>query len=115
MRHALVVLAAVALIAASAAPGARTVARIWLAAPSTLAGSGFPAGKVTVSAQGQNGKTVKVVRAALSGRFTVHFGTPITYDACHFALFTAVGKDGARATTKLGGGSKDCAPRIEQP
>jgi hypothetical protein len=115
MRLLLSVAVAVALVAASAAYGTPTAPRIWLADLTTVAGSGFPAGKVTVTARLQAGKAVKVVRASRTGRFTARFDGPIEATGCQGVQVSAVGAAGVRAVMKVPGNAKDCPPPIAAP
>lgn len=113
MKILLAIAAALALIAASAASGTRSPARIWLDSPSSVVGSGFPPGKVTVTAQGV-AKVSEVVRATAAGRFMARFDRPIPQSRpCRFTVITAVGSNGVRASTKLAGKSMGCPPPIE--
>lgn len=104
---------ALALVAASAAYGTRPAPRIWLVTPTVVAGSGFPAGTVTVTARLQARKAVEVVRASRTGRFTARFEAPLKVNGCHGASVQAVGRGGARAALKVPGNAKDCPPPIE--
>ena len=115
MKRVLPVAVLAVLALAAGAHGTSVQPRVWLATPTTVAGSGFPAGKVRVTVQTQSATAKQVARAARSGRFSVRFGSPIRYDACHAALVTAVGAGGARATKRLGGRSRDCAPPVDSP
>jgi hypothetical protein len=113
MKIVLLAAAALALLAASAAYGTRAPARIWLASPTTVAGSGFPAGKVTVTANGVS-KATETVRATATGRFTARFDRPLPQSRpCRYTMITAVGANGVRATTKLAGKTMGCPPPIE--
>lgn len=116
MRVLLSMTVALALVAASAAYGMRASARIWLVTPTAVSGSGFPAGKVTVTARVQAQKAVRVVRATRAGRFTARFTTPIKASGCQgTASVTAVSPTGVRATLRIPGNAKDCPPPIDQP
>ena len=115
MRILLGIAAVLALIAASAAFGTSTAPRIWLASPAVVAGSGFPPGKVTLTARLQAGKSVKVVRASTAGRFAAHFDSPIKASGCQSVSVTAVAASGIRATMRVPGNAKDCAPPIDAP
>lgn len=113
MRALIVLTVLFALVAASAAYGTRTAARIWLAAPTAVRGSGFPAGKVTVTARVKAQKSVRIVRASLAGSFTARFATPIESTGCNDkATVTAVAASGVRATLTVPGNAKDCPPPI---
>jgi hypothetical protein len=113
MKAVLIAVAATALIAASAAYGTRASARIWVVSPTTVAGSGFPAGRVTVTANGVS-KVTKSVRATATGRFTARFDRPLPQSRpCRYTVVTAVGANGVRASTKLAGKSLGCPPPIE--
>jgi hypothetical protein len=113
MRALLSLAVALALLAASAAYGTRTTARIWLVTPMAVGGSGFPAGKVTVTARLQAQKAIEVVRASRRGRFTARFDTPIKSNGCQGVSVQAVGAGGIRAVLKVPGNAKDCPPPIE--
>jgi hypothetical protein len=115
MRVLLCLAAAFALVAASAAYGTHTAARIWLDSPRVVLGSGFPVGKVTVTARLQGGKAVKVVRALRTGRFTARFDTPLKANGCQGVQVSAVGAGGVRAALKVPGNAKDCPPPIDTP
>jgi hypothetical protein len=113
MKLVLAAAAALALIAASAAHGTRSAARIWVVSPTTVAGSGFPAGPVSVTANGVS-KLTKTVRATSTGRFTARFDRPLPQSRpCRYTVVTAVGVNGVRASTKLAGKSNGCPPPIE--
>ena len=115
MKRALATAFLAVLALSAAAHGTSVAPRVWLATPTTVSGSGFPAGKVAVTVQTESASVKKLGRAARTGRFSMRFGSAIRYDACHAALVTAIGVDGAHATTKLGGRSRDCAPRVDSP
>lgn len=115
MRLLLSVAVVVALVAASAAYGTRTAARIWLDSPRVVLGSGFPAGKVTVTARLQAGKAIKVVRASRTGRFTARFDSSLKTNGCQGVQVSAVGASGVRAVIKVPGNAKDCPPPIDTP
>jgi hypothetical protein len=105
-----------ALVAASAAYGTRSAARIWLATPTTVGGSGFPAGKVTVTERMDAQKSVRIVRASRTGRFTARFDTPIKTNGCQaVATVTAVAASGVRATLQVPGNAKECPPPSDLP
>jgi hypothetical protein len=113
MKILIAIAAALALVAASAAYGTGSRARIWLVSPTTVAGSGFPAGNVTVTAHGAS-KVSETVRATATGRFTARFDRPIPQSRpCRYTVITAVGANGVRATTKLAGAANGCPPPIE--
>jgi hypothetical protein len=113
MKLMLIAGAVLALAAASIASGTSSSARIWLVSPTTVAGSGFPAGKVTVTANGVS-KATKTVTATATGRFTARFERPVPQSRpCRYTVITAVGANGVRASTKLAGKSTGCPPPIE--
>jgi hypothetical protein len=95
------------------AHGPAPAPRVWLASPTVVAGSGFHAGKVTVSAQVQGGRRVRIVRARANGRFAARFAAPIRAAECRVATISAVGADGSTAALKLAGASRSCPPPIE--
>lgn len=103
-----------ALFAAAAAHGTSTTARVWLATPTTVAGSGFPTGKVTVTARLQDKKAVRIVRASRTGHFTARFDSAIKPNGCQGVSVSAVGENGVRAAIKMPGNAKDCPPPIQQ-
>ena len=107
MRRLLLLVSAALLLAVGAAQAARTP-RVWLDGPAIVVGSGFPAGRVTVTVHGAI-TAHKIVRAASSGRFTVRFASPVAR-ACRFTVITAIGANGVHATTKIGGAGKNCPP-----
>jgi hypothetical protein len=116
MRVLLSMTVALALLAASTAFGMRAPARIWLVTPTSVAGSGFPAGKVTVTARVQEQKAVRVVRASPAGRFTARFTTPIKASGCQgTASVTAISATGVRAILRIPANAKDCPPPIDVP
>jgi hypothetical protein len=111
MRVLLSLVVVVALVGASAAYGTHTSARVWLVTPTTVAGSGFPAGKITVTARVQAQKAVRVVRATRTGHFTARFTTPIKASGCQgTASVTAIAPNGVQATVRIPGNAKDCPP-----
>jgi hypothetical protein len=113
MRVMLTAAVAAALVAASAAFGTSSSARIWLVTPTTVSGSGFPAGKVTVTARLPADKAVEVVRASGAGRFSARFETSLRSSSCAGVTVSAVGLGGARAVLKIAGRGKNCPPPFE--
>jgi hypothetical protein len=110
----LVVILTVAAFAIGPAQAAVHRPRLWLAAPNLVAGGGFhSAERLTVSVSSPSLRAKKTVSATMLGTLRARFVGRVTFDACHAAVLTAIRPDGARVTTKLGGGSKDCAPRID--
>ena len=104
--HRLAVLASlVVLLAATAAPGAASKAKIRFlsAQPATVRGTGFVVRervRLTLTAPGT--RRIRVVRASARGSFTAGFGLLEGYDRCRDELrVTAVGSRGDRAGAKL--------------
>lgn len=108
MRLTLGLVIAFALLAASASSGARTTARIWLQSPTAVSGSGFPPGKVRVTAPVRSRMAVKVVKASRTGRFVARFESPIKAYGCNGSVVTAVGVNGVRAVSRVPGNARDC-------
>jgi hypothetical protein len=109
------VIAALALVAVAGgrAGSTATAPHIWLGGPNVVLGSGFPAGKVTVSAWVKGKTAVQAAQASKAGRFAARFDSPIRVAGCQVAVVTAVGRGRARAVLSLRGSSRDCPQPID--
>jgi hypothetical protein len=109
------VITAFALVAVTGghAGGSATAPRIWLGGPNIVLGSGFPEGKVTVTARFKGQVAVQTARASKAGRFAAHFDIAIRVAGCQVTTVTAVGRGPVRAVISLRGSSRDCPQPID--